>query len=81
VESWHRTLKKVYLKNLRTQRVDVLVHVLFEMVIPDYMADYVKTGALFQSGTLTAAEKRRRKIANDIPGKITAPNRTNCLLC
>jgi hypothetical protein len=35
------------------------------MVIPDYMADCVKTGALFQSGVLTAAERRRRKLAND----------------
>ncbi|SAL98738.1 hypothetical protein [Absidia glauca] len=36
------------------------------MVIPDYMADCIKTGALFQSGVLTAAERRRRKLANNI---------------
>ncbi|SAL98737.1 hypothetical protein [Absidia glauca] len=31
VESWHRTLKEVYLQNLRTQRVDVLLYILMEI--------------------------------------------------
>ncbi|SAM09393.1 hypothetical protein [Absidia glauca] len=63
---WYRTLKEVYLQKLGSQRVDILVYVLMDMVLPDFMADCVKTGALFQSGGLTIAEKRRRRLANGI---------------
>ena len=36
VESWHNQLKRNYLRFFRRQRVDVLVHVLIDRVVPDF---------------------------------------------
>jgi hypothetical protein len=69
VESWHRSLKENYLANLRDQRVDVLVYILYDMAIPDFMIDHVRTVNLFQSGVLSRAEKIRKRLAYNIDGK------------
>ncbi|KAI8063306.1 hypothetical protein BC940DRAFT_214923, partial [Gongronella butleri] len=57
VESWHRTLKQVYLPSLRSERVDVLVWILMEQVLPDVMDDHVRTLQHFQSRRMTLAER------------------------
>ncbi|KAI9275441.1 hypothetical protein BDA99DRAFT_532409 [Phascolomyces articulosus] len=42
VESWHRTLKEVYLGKLKQQRADVLVHILRDNVLPDFMTTHAQ---------------------------------------
>ncbi|KAI8140895.1 hypothetical protein BJV82DRAFT_477321, partial [Fennellomyces sp. T-0311] len=42
VELWHRTLKETYLGKLRRQRADVLVHILWENVLPDVLTSHVQ---------------------------------------
>ena len=51
VESWHSTLKSVYLGSARKQRTDVLVHILLHEVLPDFRVKVAKV--------LTGLEKRR----------------------
>jgi hypothetical protein len=54
---------------MRTQRADILVYVLWELVLPDIMQDHVRMLARFQKKTLNLAEKLRRKAAFDLSGK------------
>jgi hypothetical protein len=51
------------LTNLRGQHVDVLVYILHDMAIPDFMIDHVRTINLFQSNVLSKAEKIRKRLA------------------
>ncbi|KAI9004851.1 hypothetical protein CLU79DRAFT_782347 [Phycomyces nitens] len=66
VESWHRHLKEVYLPTMRTQREDVLVYILWNLVLPDYMKDHVRTMARLQRRILNKAERVRRQKAYGI---------------
>ncbi|KAI8328110.1 hypothetical protein BC941DRAFT_477166 [Chlamydoabsidia padenii] len=43
VESWHRCLKEVYLESSKTQRMDALVYILWNLMLPDVMTDHAKT--------------------------------------
>ncbi|KAI9244109.1 hypothetical protein BDA99DRAFT_448644, partial [Phascolomyces articulosus] len=47
VESWYHTLKEAYLGKLKRQRADVLVHILWDNVLPDFMATYVQAKLQF----------------------------------
>ncbi|KAI9310196.1 hypothetical protein BX666DRAFT_1819168, partial [Dichotomocladium elegans] len=48
VESWHRLLKEGYLGRMAGQRADVLVHILWDMVLPDFKTDHVRCEFQFQ---------------------------------
>ncbi|KAI9243156.1 hypothetical protein BDA99DRAFT_407810, partial [Phascolomyces articulosus] len=48
VESWHRTLKGAYLGKLKRQRADALVHILWDNVLPDFMATHVQAKLQFR---------------------------------
>ncbi|KAI8136961.1 hypothetical protein BJV82DRAFT_561680 [Fennellomyces sp. T-0311] len=69
VESWHRTLKEAYLGKLKRQRADVLVHILWDNVLPDVMADHVQARLELQAIVSNQAESTRRDIASNIEGK------------
>ncbi|KAI9310213.1 hypothetical protein BX666DRAFT_1821871, partial [Dichotomocladium elegans] len=43
IESWHQSLKEVYLAGLKRQRVNVLVYILWDVVLPSLMTDHVQT--------------------------------------
>jgi hypothetical protein len=67
VESWHYQLKFVYLKFMRRQRVDVVVHVLVDRVEPDLWQQSIRVDLNFERARLsqqeTASYQRSRKIS------------------
>ncbi|KAI8136545.1 hypothetical protein BJV82DRAFT_475823, partial [Fennellomyces sp. T-0311] len=58
VEAWHRHLKEVYMSGLRRQRVDVLMYLLWDLVLPDLMQDHLHIANHFQRRTMNKAERR-----------------------
>ncbi|KAI9310225.1 hypothetical protein BX666DRAFT_2126350 [Dichotomocladium elegans] len=54
VESWHRQLKEGYMSGLRRQR-----NILWDMVLPDVMQDYLRIKANFSPRRLNKAERQR----------------------
>ncbi|KAF7725272.1 hypothetical protein EC973_000282 [Apophysomyces ossiformis] len=57
--TWHRTLKQVYLSGLKRQRADVVIHILWDMVVPDIMQDHVRVVAGFENRRHNKAERKR----------------------
>jgi hypothetical protein len=70
VESWHRCLKEVYLQSSKTQRMDILVYILWDMVLPDVMMDHVKTTTGIQQRRMNRSETRRYDLAYAISGNV-----------
>ena len=42
IESWHHQLKRYYLKLMHKQWIDVMLHILFEQVEPDFRRDEIR---------------------------------------
>ncbi|KAI9309930.1 hypothetical protein BX666DRAFT_2015029 [Dichotomocladium elegans] len=70
IESWHQSLKEVYLSGLKRQRVNVLIYILWDVVLPSVMTDHAQTALLVKSATMTKAERDRYNAARDIQGKL-----------
>ncbi|GAA5950286.1 hypothetical protein JCM10213_003867 [Rhodosporidiobolus nylandii] len=70
VEAWHRQLKAFYLGMMRRQRVDFLIHVLAECVLPDYQAMVIKHKLGFSRRRLDKAEAKRRNEAQAVPSDL-----------
>lgn len=64
IESWHRHLKEVYMARIKKQRVDVLVYLLWDVVLPDFMQDHLKYTAGISTARENDAEWFRRERAN-----------------
>ncbi|KAI9310069.1 hypothetical protein BX666DRAFT_1871021, partial [Dichotomocladium elegans] len=69
IESWHRQLKEGYVSSLRRQRIDVLVYILWDMVLPDVVQDYLRIKANFSPHRLNKAERQRLQWARALSGK------------
>lgn len=66
IESWHLLLKRDYLKLMRKQRVDVLVHILVDQVEPDLRREEAQVYLGFDAPRLQKQEKASKKLANAI---------------
>lgn len=69
IESWHRHLKEVYLSSMKKLRVDVLVYVLWDLVLPDIMQDHLRAKVELKAKALSKAERQRKQIAYAYTGK------------
>jgi hypothetical protein len=61
----------VYLPSLRSERVDVLVWVLFEQVLPDVMAEHARTMINMRGRSLTVAERQRIRQVDQLSGSLS----------
>ncbi|CEP14465.1 hypothetical protein [Parasitella parasitica] len=69
IETWHRHLKEVYMMNIKKQRLDVLMYLLWDVVLPDMMQDHIRTTSGVQQRRLNNAKRSRIEKAmafNDI---------------
>ncbi|KAI9316589.1 hypothetical protein BX666DRAFT_1944842 [Dichotomocladium elegans] len=60
------------LAGLKRQRVNVLVYILWDVVLPSLMTDHVQTALLVRPSVMTRAEQQRYRAARDIHGKFLA---------
>ncbi|KAI9309927.1 hypothetical protein BX666DRAFT_2145619 [Dichotomocladium elegans] len=67
IESWHQSLKEVYLKGLKRQHVNVLVYILWDVVLPSVMTDHAQKALMVSPAVMTRAERQRNNLARDIP--------------
>ncbi|KAI9318347.1 hypothetical protein BX666DRAFT_1824976, partial [Dichotomocladium elegans] len=58
IESWHRLLKDGYLGKMAGQRVDVLLYILWDMVLPDFKTDHVRCQYQFQTVHRNQADRQ-----------------------
>ncbi|GAA6044994.1 hypothetical protein JCM8097_002079 [Rhodosporidiobolus ruineniae] len=70
IEAWHRDLKVNYLGMMRKQRVDFLIHVLAECVLPDYQRHFLRVKLGFGRRSLDKAEKKRRAEVWAVPSDL-----------
>ena len=66
VESWHNTLKSVYLRGTRKQRTDILVYKLLREVLVDLHWKVVRISVGFQRRRTNIAEQRQLDQSNAI---------------
>jgi hypothetical protein len=55
---------------MKRLRVDVLVYVLWDLVLPDIMQDHLRAAAELRAKTLSRAERARKRIADSFTGKL-----------
>ncbi|KZV59651.1 hypothetical protein PENSPDRAFT_561269, partial [Peniophora sp. CONT] len=67
VESWHSILKTFYLKLMRRQRIDVLLHILSTQVLPDFRRKDKRVRLGLSQPALNTRERQSRKLADEIP--------------
>ncbi|KIJ32606.1 hypothetical protein M422DRAFT_265491 [Sphaerobolus stellatus SS14] len=67
IESWHSNLKKNYIGRGRRQRIDYIIHILSQDVVPDYMRAHVRSGLGFRGRHLCEAEMKAKKLADELP--------------
>jgi hypothetical protein len=68
IESWHRHLKEVYLSNMKKLRVDVLLYVLWDLVLPDIMQNHLRSTVELKAKAMSKAERARKRIADSFTG-------------
>jgi hypothetical protein len=61
-------LKEVYLASMKRLRVDVLVYVLWELVLPDIMQDHLRAAVELRAKSLSKAERTRKRIVDSFRG-------------
>lgn len=66
IESWHLLLKREYLRLMRKQHVDVLIHILVDQVEPDLRRQEVQVQLGFEAPHLQKHEKATKKLVNTI---------------
>ncbi|CEP11238.1 hypothetical protein, partial, partial [Parasitella parasitica] len=69
IETWHRHLKEVYMMNIKKQRLDVFMYLLWDIVLPDMMQGHIRTTSGVQQRRLNNAGRSRNEKAmsfNDI---------------
>ncbi|KAJ6507586.1 hypothetical protein DFH09DRAFT_943012 [Mycena vulgaris] len=69
VESWHHHLKTFYLKLMRKQRIDVLLHILTEQVEPDFRRSDIRVALDFERPRLSKGEQASQQKARAIPSE------------
>jgi hypothetical protein len=69
VESWHHHLKTFYLKLMRKQRIDVLLHILTEQVEPDFRRSDIRVALDFERPRLSKSEQVSYQKARLIPSE------------
>jgi hypothetical protein len=62
-------LKEVYLASMKRLRVDVLIYILWELILPDIMQDHLRSAVELRARVLSKAERARKKIADSFTGK------------
>ncbi|KIJ33949.1 hypothetical protein M422DRAFT_264088 [Sphaerobolus stellatus SS14] len=67
IESWHSNLKKNYIGRGRRQRIDYIIRILSQDVVPDYMRAHVRSGLGFRGRHLCEAEMKAKKLADELP--------------
>ena len=76
VETWHRLLKREYIRYMRRQRVDVLVYILTNEVEPDFCRDDLRVALELANPSLCQIERKNKQRAQailleDIDGMLT----------
>ncbi|KAJ7676949.1 hypothetical protein DFH06DRAFT_1080029 [Mycena polygramma] len=66
VESWHHHLKTFYLKLIRKQRIDVLLHILTEQVEPDFRRSDIRVALDFDRPRLSKSEQASQQKARAV---------------
>lgn len=66
IESWHHHLKTYYLKLMRRQRIDVIIHILTEKVEPDFRRSELRVTMGFEAPRLSKEERENRSRAEAI---------------
>lgn len=69
-----RLLKEVYMQRMNRERIDVLIYVLWDMILPDLMQDHLRTVADFQLRKLNLAERLCMKKVTDLNGNYNYEN-------
>lgn len=63
IESWHLLLKRDYLRLMRKQRVDILIHILVDEVELDLRREEVQITLGFDASRLQKSEKAAHRLA------------------
>jgi hypothetical protein len=56
---------------MKKLRVDVLVYVLWDLVLPDIMQDHLRSIVEMKAKSMSKAERARKRIADAFTGMIT----------
>ncbi|KAF9914386.1 hypothetical protein FBU30_002587, partial [Linnemannia zychae] len=72
IESWHKSLKRIYLGKERNVRPDYLMYVLMNAVERDFRISYFLVKQGYQAPSLSTQDKLRKKKAFDLPAENAA---------
>lgn len=70
IESWHNTLKTVYLKSTRKQRTDMLVYMLLNEVLIDLRKKVTQISLGFMPRRTNLVEGQQQDLCKAIPDEI-----------
>ncbi|KAG0333871.1 hypothetical protein BG004_000654, partial [Podila humilis] len=67
IESWHKTLKQMYLGGERNVRADTLLHLLVDVVDTDFQMEHIKVKNRMITLPLSMQDRSRKAKADEIP--------------